>query len=332
MGKLSIANEPHCVDELIHKSELGDFPGWNAHPLFGNFTRRLYTHIGGEHKPCPFAVLDANGPVLLASCTHDSEEISFYGLPMVIALRRGLDGKPARKAFAAAFDHLRQLALGKGIARARIVGGRSDAPLCDVDNACINQLAAPSLNIHAVVDVSEGSDAIRRNLRDSYRSLVNWGRRQLRMEYVNAANPDREIFESYQAFHSRIAGGSARSDGYWNIYWEEITNGRGELSLGFLEDGEMVAGTLVTEVPETAYYASGVYDRSRFDKPLGHFPLFDAMVRAGERGIGTFDLGEIFPKGGSASDKEVQIGFFKKGFTDSFSLLTVWTLSLNDAG
>ncbi len=331
MGKLSIVDAQDSVGEIISNVDLNDFPGWNSHPLFGEFTRRLYRHIGGNYTPCSFAVVDDNiGPVLLASCTHDGEEISFYGLPMVIALRRGLDKKPTRKAFAAAFDHIRQLADAGGIARARIIGGKSDEPPGDLDIACINQLAAPSLKIHAVVDVSSGHDAIRRNLRDSYRSLVNWGRRQLRMEYVNAENPDRKMFDAYRSFHSAIAGGAARSDAYWNIYWEEVTSSRGELSLGFLEDGELVAGTLIAEVPGTAYYASGVYDRSRFDKPLGHFPLFDAMVRAGERGIARFDLGEIFPKGGDVSDKEVKIGFFKKGFTDSFTLLTVWTIYLND--
>ncbi len=333
MAKLSIVDSTGDVEELIRGADLNDFPAWNAHPLFGVFTRRLYHQINLAepiHAPCSFAVTDGNGPVLLASCTHGGGEISLYGLPAVIALRRGLDKKPTRKAFAAAFDHLKEFAADNGISRIRILGGRGDGPLGDVDTACINQLASPTLRIHAVADVSAGEDAIRRNLRDSFRSLVNWGSRRLRMEYVNSENPDRSLFDTYPDFHARVAGGAVRGEGYWNVYWEEITNGRGELSLGFLEDGELAAGTLIAETPLTAYYASGVYDRSKFDKPLGHFPLFDAMVRAGGRGINRFDLGEIHPRNSGASEKEVQIGFFKKGFTSDFALLTVWTVSFKD--
>ena len=85
---------------------------------------------------------------------------------------------------------------------------------------------------------------------------------------------------------------------------------------------------MVADAGGTAYYASGVYDRSRFDKPLGHFPVFDAMIRAGGRGVARFDLGEIVPRTADADDKEVQIGFFKKGFTADFALINIWTVRL----
>ena len=51
------------------------------------------------------------------------------------------------------------------------------------------------------------------------------------------------------------------------------------------------------------------------------------MVRAGGRGMSVYDLGEIFPAG-TVSDKETQIGFFKKGFTATFQLRTVWHVPL----
>jgi hypothetical protein len=50
------------------------------------------------------------------------------------------------------------------------------------------------------------------------------------------------------------------------------------------------------------------------------------MVRAGGRGIARFDLGEIVPQTTGADNKEVQIGFFKKGFTADFALINIWTL------
>ena len=55
-----------------------------------------------------------------------------------------------------------------------------------------------------------------------------------------------------------------------------ISSGRGELVLGYLGE-DLVAGTLVVDGATTALYASGVYDRDRFDKPLAHYPLWFAM-------------------------------------------------------
>jgi lipid II:glycine glycyltransferase (peptidoglycan interpeptide bridge formation enzyme) len=90
-----------------------------------------------------------------------------------------------------------------------------------------------------------------------------------------------------------------------------IVCGRGDLVLGHYA-GDLVAGTMVMDGGDTAYYASAVYDRKQFDKPLGHAPLFNAIIRAKRRGLEVFDVGEI-PL--DADEKEMSIGYFKQGFT-----------------
>ena len=71
------------------------------------------------------------------------------------------------------------------------------------------------------------------------------------------------------------------------------------------------------------YYASGVYDRERFDQPLAHWPLYDAIRRSGARGMRRFDLGEL-PAKGTVSDKEFNIGYFKRGFASQIDMHLVW--------
>ena len=112
------------------------------------------------------------------------------------------------------------------------------------------------------------------------------------------------------------------------MLWEEIIGGRGELTVGHLKDGTLVTGTLVIDAGETAYYASGAYERELFDKPLGHFSVYNSIIRAAARGMEIYDIGEIYPKG-VATDKEVQIGFFKKGFTSTFRIRTVWKIDVS---
>ena len=136
-------------------------------------------------------------------------------------------------------------------------------------------------------------------------------------DYINSAYESdgattRKIFDD----DAKVTGSISHGSAYWDIFWQEIIAGHGELSLGFLNDGRLATGTLVIDAEETTYYASGVYDRELFDKPLGHFPVFDSIVRSKSRGLKTYDLGEIFPAGGS-SEKEGQIGFFKKSITST---------------
>ena len=209
-----------------------------------------------------------------------------------------------------------------------ILGGDNRRNLEGIDLVCINHGARPHLRIHAVIDLDHDEKNIRRHLRKSYRSLVNWGRDNIRTLYINIENPDRQLFDQYSNFHAKVGGKVHYGHAYWDVYWNEITAGRGELSLGYLNDGHLAVGTLVIYAGEIAYYASGVYDRNRLDKPLGHFPVFDSIIRANKRGLAMYDLGEIFPSG-TVPEKEVQIGFFKRGFASSYILRKTWKLSIN---
>ena len=303
------------------------FPDLDGHPLSGNFIRRLYrtVHPAG-HADRSFVVADETGPAAAIPCTVQDGEVSMFGLPIPIALRRDLTPAAAIKVASAALEHLDAIGANDGAAIARIRGCEM-ANLGPIDQACIARLAKPETKMYAVVDLSDGEDGIRRGVRDSYRSLVNWGRKQMSMVYVNRDQPDRARFDAYPAFHTRIAGRGARDADYWEVIWAEIVGGGAELSLGSMSDGTLIAGTLTTFGGNGAYYASGTYDRDRFDKPIAHWPVFDSMVRAAARGISRYDLGEVFPRG-TATEKEVQIGFFKKGFTDTVALRLEWLAPL----
>lgn len=333
MADLEIRTDPDALGELFIAAEAVTYPEWDRHPLYGRFGRAIGAAINearGRYTLAHFAVMAGDEPLLVVPATCDGETVSMFGHPLVLALRSGFGRKRQKQAFNAAFEHLRALAAAGGAKAIRVLGADSSGELDIVDLACINQRARPESHIHAILDARQPEAEIHRQLRDSYRSLVNWGRQQLAQVYINAENPDRGQFDRYPAFHEKIAGAAHYNDAYWETYWNEIVAGRGELSLGLLEDGQLVTGTLVVDAGDTAYYASGVYERELFDKPLGHFPVFDSILRAGARGMARFDLGEIFPDG-AASEKEVQIGFFKKGFSSTFLLRTVWVIDTTTA-
>lgn len=332
MPQLRIVDDPNLVAAIFRDADTDVFPDWNRHPLAGDFTYALYAAINRQRPAYDarnFCILDGDIPVLLAPATHREGTLSMFGLPLVLSARRDLGAKRRKKVFVMAFERLAGEVSGSRPKRALISGVLGAPPESASDLACIDRLAAPSTHIHAVVDVTQGEAAAHKTLRGSFRSLVNWGREQLEMRYVNAATPDRSLFDKLPEFHTRIAGAGVRDAAYWEVFWTEITAGRGELSLGFLDDGSLVSGTTVIDAGGVAYYASGIYDRDRFDKPLAHYPVYDSIIRAGQRGSALYDLGEVFSTG-TADEKKVRIGFFKKGFASAFQLRTDWKVPLAD--
>ena len=107
--------------------------------------------------------------------------------------------------------------------------------------------------------------------------------------------------------------------------YETIASGSGELSLGHDNAGSLVSATLAIDGDRVSQYSSAVYDRARFDKPLGHWPVFDAILRARKRGMSYFDLGDI-PAAGTGSDKALSVAKFKRGFVDSLDYQLSWLL------
>lgn len=302
------------------------FAEWDAHPLRGGFAARLYSAVAPSHEDCSFQVVGPAGPMARVRATLGPDQVSFWGLPAVLAWKDGAEPRHIKDSLVTALDHLTGLARAGGASRV-VIGGVAGAACDPLNTLLVDRGAEGTVQASAVVDLGRPAEILRADIRDSYRSLINWGSRNLTLSFVNAANPDRAAFDRFPDFHARIAGGRRRGADYWDVYWNEIVGGRSELSLGFMEDGTLVAGSIVVWAGATAYYASGVYDRDKFDKPLGHWPLWNTILRARDAGLAAFDLGEIPPRG-HADDKEISIAFFKRGFTSERSLRVKWVLPL----
>lgn len=331
MARFAIV-DPQTAPAAFNEALAGDtFAGRRRHPVYGDFGRHYYPiALGTAVIDCAFVVTDQSVPSLLVQCSVRDGVLSHFGFPIRLEFRDGLDPTARRKALNAAFLHLEQLARTHGVGTARIAGESGNGDLLTlVDQACLDRGGRPGLRLRAEADLAAGEEDLRRDVRDSYRSLINWGQRNIRLVYANADNPDRALLEALRDFHARTAGRTVHGEATWSALFAPIAAGHGEISMGYLEDGELVAGTLVVDEDETAYYALAVYDRERFDKPMGHAPLFDAVLRAKARGRRWFDFGEVHPRG-TVEPKEFNIGFFKKGFTSRLVAETVWSVPYGD--
>lgn len=222
---------------------------------------------------------------------------------------------------------LEETARRLGARRLLVADRPSGAELSPLGRRLLLTRAQPTLRPFATLDLSPLEARLRAALRDSYRSLINWGLREMRFDIHRGSGFDRQALARFHDFHATVAGRETRSLETWDIQGELIARDRAELVMGYLPGHDLVAGLLLFDWGATTVYASAVYDRALFDKPLAHAGLFAAILRAKARGQQFFLMGEI-PPAGSASDKEVSIGFFKAGFTDRAGLAIEWELDL----
>lgn len=317
---ISATARPTELAAILRNPRFADI---EAYPHTGAFGRSYHRAIHGDHDQS-FAVCLGGVPVLFCLCAPLGTTLSFYGLPLRLFASQDLPEEACVAAVGAAFSHLEGLARQQGahdvvmLQPANTLG----AALAD---ACMARSGECKRSPVAFVDLGAGPAAWRAALRKSSRSLINWGRRNLTIGYVNGETGDRGLFERYREFHAAIAGRITRPKASWDVMFDWIAAGHGELIAASL-DGQLVAGSLFIDGTRTSIYASGVYDRSKFNKPLAHYPVWLGIERTQARGVATLELGEVPPRD-AVSEKEYQIGYFKRGFATHIDTSNVWRWS-----
>lgn len=300
------------------------FDACDAGPVFGRFGRRYVPEANPESVDRSFVVSRDGAPALLVSCREEVGGILWSGEPVRFWISARVPDVEAGKFYRCGVAELIRIARAAAAPKVSI----ADPPV----GACLSGLGRQALNIGAcakvrhvaIVDLARPEADVRAALRKSFRSLINWGKRNLRLDYVNRDQPDRDKFELFRQFHKKIAGRETRSARSWALQFEAAAAGNGEAILAYdAADEVLVSAALVLDGDRDAVYYSGVYDRQRFDKPLGHWPLYDAILRSKARGLKRFILGEL-PAAGAASEKERNIAYFKRGFATDILQEVVW--------
>jgi len=296
-----------------------------AHPQTGAYARSYYPAVHGDnHRDLSFAVCSSDVPVVVVLCTLISGTIGLHGLPLRMYLLSDLSPDQRDAAAKAAFSRLDELVTENG-AHTVVLREPAQPFLSPIGEGALARRAGAKVNLVAQVDLTAGPGAWRKALRKSFRSCVNWGRRNLAIESIDRNNPNAELFDRFRSFHAQVAGRVTRPTASWDVMYAWITAGHGELVTASLE-GKLAAASLFIDGTETCIYMTGVYDRSLFDKPLAHFPLWLGMERAQARGMKILELGDL-PFQGVASDKEFSIGYFKRGFATHVDANVVWQWS-----
>ena len=170
---------------------------------------------------------------------------------------------------------------------------------------------------------------LRSQLRKSYKSLINWGTKNLQLRLLDHTSAPVEAMEQFRQLHIEVAGRETRSKASWDLQLEMIRQNEAFAVLGDLE-GQLVTAALFIHSPKYCFYGVSASKRELFEKPLGHIVLWTAILQAKKIGCQFFESGEqLFPNQGATppTPKELNISGFKKGFAGETypRLEIVWT-------
>ena len=174
--------------------------------------------------------------------------------------------------------------------------------------------ASCELHYDLFLDLSPNMPEIRKNFRKSYKPLITSGLKIWSVGILSEG--DKTIWQEFKDLHLKISGRVTRSADTWALQLQEIENQSAFLVWLRDSSGTMVGGGFFNSTSDEGIYAVGAYDRSLFDKPLGHVVQFRAINEMKERGIRWYKIGARYFQAGnpSPSEKEVTISEFKQGF------------------
>jgi Acetyltransferase (GNAT) domain len=320
---VSIEHEPARFAAIRDSATFGEI---EAHPQTGAYARSYYPAVHGEAcRDVSFAIIVANQPASVVLCTLLAGKLCLYGLPVRVFFAQGIDRATLGLAARTAMTELDRLLAQKSASHI-VIRDTSSPALTLLGETCLSRNATAAVKVVAEVDLTLGEEGWRRSLRKSFKSLLNWGRQEL---VVTAASTLSELsvdFKRFRAFHQEVAGRSTRPLASWDAMQAWVATGRGELLMGSLGE-KLVSANLFIDGNETSIYMTGVYDRSLFDKPLAHYPLWLGFQHAKSRGMKRAELGDIHFKG-TISEKEFAIGYFKRGFATGFATHLEWSWQL----
>ena len=245
-----------------------------------------------------------------------SEAFSAFGRPMMFLEAAGMEAGVRRRAYRKLSEQLSNLLESHAGAVVHYRDFLVDGTLSFVGRHLLELGAKATPHFTQVLDLTRSEEVLRRHIRQSYRSLINWGKQHLNPLVIDAQTVQPEHIEEFRQLHVQEAGRETRSRRTWELQYEMVRHGEAFLVLGTL-DGELVTAAQFLFSEVYCYYGVGASRRDLHDKPLSHAVLWTAVEHAKTLGCRFFEMGEqSYPSQSdpAPSKKLLGISTFKRGF------------------
>lgn len=171
--------------------------------------------------------------------------------------------------------------------------------------------------ISRYIDLKLDETILRQSLRGSYKSIINNGLRNYKIQILDHKNIKEEDFLSFRRIHINEAGRETRSKQSWLDQFEIVKNKEGFLVSCNLDDSLIAAGFFSISKSNCIYQASAC-DNNNYDNIRFHSLMWQAINYAKKLGSLSFEMGDIIYSNNHSntfsSQKELDISHFKTGF------------------
>ena len=170
-------------------------------------------------------------------------------------------------------------------------------------------------SFNRTIDLTNKLIDLKKGIRKSYHSLINWGLKELYIEIYDNKNISWKVLESFRKLHIEESKRETRSIRTWERQYDAIKEKSAFCITAKLENNLVSAAYFICS-NNISYYASSASQRSLFDKPLNHAIIWKAILESKNRNALLFDIGETYKYGNQnhLSKKEINIAYFKNGF------------------
>ena len=190
------------------------------------------------------------------------------------------------------------------------------------------KISSIKTKLFGYVDLSLSDEEIRGGFRKSYRSLIDWGHKNINLERFDHSNADAEKFKELRLLHFSSAGRETRSELSWELQYELVSKGHASFYIGTMS-GEAVTGALFLHDKERAFYAisAGRRDLMQTNVALSHCLIERSIFDSKALGLKYMEFGDVSVVG-CKDLKLTSINKFKKGFCTSIKPRLVYEIVL----
>ena len=285
------------------------------------FVREYYGHC--HFEDCSFIVMDENVPILgIMACLKicdNQMELSAYGRPLLYLENRQASHSQCQRAIKQMKNELDKVLQNGSATSLYYLDCLYSGNLSPLGKYLLNRGAVAYPNFTQLITLEVPEDQLRSQVRKSYKSLINWGLKNLGIKILDSNNIEMKDIMAFRDLHIQESGREVRSKRSWELQYEMVRQREAFVIQGCLK-GELVASGLFLHSTRLCYYGVSAANRGKFDKPISHGIIMKAILHAKEIGCEFFEIGEQqYPRQGPTipSNKELGISTFKGGFGGS---------------
>lgn len=293
----------------------------NQHYLMNATAIDYYLEYLGDDYANRSPILYKNeDPILILPSLSKKRELNFAGEPSEVMST--LKGDEYFKGVRIFIDALKKESLKSGEKIAKV---RAEPIIL---KESLNTVKSITTLLRGYVNCDLSESSIKLSLRKSYKSLVNWGKRNLLIKVLDNNAIDFDLFMKFKALHLEASGRKTRSNQSWHYQFEMIKKGNGYLIAAFYND-KLVSGCFIMNDQYTALYGVAASDRQLMSEglPLNHYTLWMSIMEAKQKGCKKFILGDVSDN--RCQDiKSKNICLFKRGFATDVQVDTILNINI----